>query len=250
MNWQELFYVVFAETSAQVRLSYFNVNSDNWSLFYGPLIIGITLAVIYPWINLVSGQLAKIPLRAIKRMQTDEEHGRQIHALENAALIEEAKAELENENERRLLGAAKRLKEAEEISPDAVDELKEGRKSSQNLTASSEENFDKTARSLGRFEQKILDGLSKDPRGHGAIFYQDKDGEPSDEIIFKFAEGNEATFLRIGRHRRDKLKFLKAIDNLLKLGFVEKSELQSDEFKEYRITELGYSAYDSIEIPF
>jgi hypothetical protein len=137
LNWKELFYVFFAETSVQVRLSYFDVNTDNWSLIYWPLIVGGILSFLYPWITLASSQLAKFPVRALKTMQGEEDIIRQIKSLENEANIEKAKAELEEataerekENEDRVLAAASRLIEAQELGSNTVSEIETARKES------------------------------------------------------------------------------------------------------------------------
>jgi hypothetical protein len=167
LNWKEFFYVFFAETSVQVRLSYLEVNTDLWSLFYLPLLVGTTLAVLYPWINLSSSQLAKLPLRALKRMQGDEDHLRQIHSLENATLIEQAKAEFEDENDRRLLAAAERLKEAEDISSDAAKEFKKSRKTADAGLETSPNEMREYLDGLNDFGARNLISLSRNPGGRG-----------------------------------------------------------------------------------
>lgn len=112
LNWKEFFYIFFAETSAQVRLSYFDANTSYSSLILFPLIGGIALSILYPWLNLVSEHLAKKPIRSLKRLQGEENHLREIYLLENAAKLQEAQAKFEAVHEQRKIDAARRLEEA------------------------------------------------------------------------------------------------------------------------------------------
>lgn len=246
LNWKELFYVFFAKTSAQVRLSYFDVNTDEWSLFYWPLIMGIGLAISYPWINLVSSQLAKLPVRALKKMHGDEDYLRQVHSLENAARVEEAKAELEQEKERRVLAAAQRLKQAEDISPSAAEEIRENRKSTDESMTPKEKSDREILRRLSPVGIEILGKLARDPTGEGAIYYS-KGVEKSDsELSFKSATGEEEETV-FGAHRRVKLDVEAELELLEKFGLTERTGKVGEKFVEHRITTLGYAVSDLIQ---
>ena len=249
-NWKELFYVIFAKTSVQVRLSYFDVNTDSWSLIYWPLIIGGALSFLYPWITLASSQLAKFPVRALKTMQGEEEIMRQIRSLEDEANIEkakadleEARADLEKESEGRAIAAAQRLKEAEEISPSVAEVIKKTR-TDDNLSHNNLERVHE----LDAIGRVFLLGLAKNEAGEGAI-RKIEPQEPSSEAIMEFANRPEG-MVKLGNHRRTKLQFEDTIAQMEKLNFIEKTEGSTVDYNVFRITEFGYLASDELDEDF
>lgn len=51
-NWRELAYLIF-ETTVPIlkRTAHFDANTNVWSLFFGPIIIGSILALVMPWVT-------------------------------------------------------------------------------------------------------------------------------------------------------------------------------------------------------
>lgn len=71
-NWKAFYYLLFAETSAAVRIRFFDLNTRGWDSFIFPVVIGVVLAVGLPWINLLGSLLALKPMQRSRDLQINE----------------------------------------------------------------------------------------------------------------------------------------------------------------------------------
>lgn len=142
-NWQALFFLFFADATAQERIDYFDTNTSTDSLIVNPLLFGTIIALVLPWLNFVSAFIVRIPIRMQRFMQEEESQKKRILAIqlsaeefEEKARLEKLKAQLEEVEERRKIDAARRLEEASEISSDLVKEIDSDRKNDDELVKS------------------------------------------------------------------------------------------------------------------
>lgn len=52
LNWKAIFFLAYAKTNVPERISYFETHTTIWTCFLGPLLIGVTLALVSPWLRL------------------------------------------------------------------------------------------------------------------------------------------------------------------------------------------------------
>ncbi|WP_417278118.1 hypothetical protein [Celeribacter sp.] len=72
INWREIFYLAFSETSAEDRIRYFDTHTDFGGYVLGPLILGAVIAAGLPFVNnffheIVSGQVSAVRSRDDER---------------------------------------------------------------------------------------------------------------------------------------------------------------------------------------
>ena len=251
LNWKEIFYVLVADTSVQIRLSYFEVNTDQNSLVVYPILGGISFALCLPWVNFLGSFFARIPVRLLKSMQGDEQQLLRLSELKNAAELEHAKARLEQEKEQRVLDAAERLKKANEISPDTAADLQENRSTEpEELSLSHLE----VLGTLDEYGTEVLLGLARAPKGIGAIFESSLG-----EVTFKFLDGTEPDIV-IGDHVRKHMLFYNEIAQMVDFGLISVrrsnrdlkedlvGEIAEELVAEYRILEFGYEIAEKLGV--
>lgn len=195
-NWKAFYFLFFAEAPTWLRVWYFEQNTDLHSLFSYPIVGGISLALIKPWVTYAGSWVAKFPNFFLYRLQQSEARRRRIEELRLEAEYEEVKAQHEAAVEERVHAAVQRREEValerakldqriSEVHLDTdiaeslqrqIDKLRtmpariarDGR--DRNL------DFDEIFMSLGEMHAALLKGI-KDSGGTGNIDrYDDKDG--------------------------------------------------------------------------
>lgn len=66
VNWQSVFYVIFADKGVLSRFEYWDMYTDFWTVLMWPVLIGVTFAVLSPFISLVGAWLAKWPTEQVR----------------------------------------------------------------------------------------------------------------------------------------------------------------------------------------
>lgn len=102
INWRELFYLAFAEVSAEDKIEYFDMHTDFGGYVLGPLILGAVIAAVLPFVNnffhgIVSGQVSAVRSRddeyahqrLKKKNEWEAERNRSLELLVEKAEIEE-----------------------------------------------------------------------------------------------------------------------------------------------------------------
>lgn len=132
LNWKPIFYVLFSGEVVENRFQFFDANTDNYTLFWYPLLIGIFLAVISPWISLLGGWVAQYPISKHKKLELSNEHD----LLIEKEKLEKQRASLLKTKEEELISQAKRDEEIkaiddEEVREDLQNQIDELREKSQ-----------------------------------------------------------------------------------------------------------------------
>ena len=115
INWKPLYYLLFSEYPAAVRIGFFELNTDSTSLILKPVFFGILLAVGLPWINLVGAVISRLPIRLAKYLIVDEAMKSRIHKLELESHFEDEQAKLKAAKEIGAIEDERRLILAEDV---------------------------------------------------------------------------------------------------------------------------------------
>ena len=115
LNWQPIFYLFFEDVSVADRLAFFNDHTTKDTLVFGPLVGGLVLVLIGPWIAVVLAWAMKIPVRLLQFMNEEKNQKKRIHGLQLKADEDEVNARIQGVFERRKIDEAKRLEEAKAI---------------------------------------------------------------------------------------------------------------------------------------
>lgn len=118
VNWQSFFYLIADDSSADIRILYFNNNTDIYSIIFYPAIIAVAYSIIYPWINYLFMFLCTKPTELKNALQAQSEHELLIKKKE----LEEARSKLLSNTENELIERAKRDAELDEIKDDEARE--------------------------------------------------------------------------------------------------------------------------------
>jgi|GEM_PF-5075331 len=106
-NWKVLFFLSFADKSVIDKFIYFDQNSSFWSLFLIPVVAGLVLSFINPWVKLVALKFTKKPIQNARIEQMKLSHERLMKKQE----LEEARRSIVASVEEDLIAAAKRDQE-------------------------------------------------------------------------------------------------------------------------------------------
>ncbi|MEH6523164.1 hypothetical protein [Sulfitobacter sp.] len=224
-NWQTLYYLFFADKPVRSRLLYFDANTDNLSLYFWPIVGGVSLAVLVPWISFGGAFLAKLPRSYLHDVQSSEALKRRIVEHRRKSEEEDAKAAEEEARERRKIDAAKRLNEAEEVSTELKSEIEEERKSSSASVAQP---------LLSHLDVKVLEFASKLQSGRFMV----ENGALTDA-----SQGKRGMPLSVANsHREEKLlaRSLAYLSNNLML----KKVTNFGDGPRYEISTAGYDALE------
>jgi hypothetical protein len=224
-NWQALFYLFFADKPVRARLYYFDANTDSWNLYLWPVLGGVLLAVIVPWVSFGGAFLSKLPRAYLHEVQSSEALKRRIYEHRMKSDEEDAKAAEEEARERRKIDAAKRLNEAEEVSTELKSEIEEERKSSSASGA---------LPLLSHLDAKVLEFAS---RLRSGSFYVEKGS------LYEVTEESPAKHLVIAKDHR-KIKLLEESLNHLSSNLLLERSRYSGDLKKYEILTAGYDALE------
>jgi hypothetical protein len=74
INWKAITLLLFSKTAISLRIALFDETTSSYSLIILPLLIAISAAVIYPWINLLFLHISKAPTYRRNVLQAKSEH--------------------------------------------------------------------------------------------------------------------------------------------------------------------------------
>lgn len=190
-----------------------------------PLIAGLTSAIAVPWVTLFGASIAKFPRAFLHKVQFLEASKRRIVEYHQRAEEESAIAQLEAAKEHRQIEAAKRLEEAEEVSPELKSEIEEERKSSPDQVVPS---------LLGDLDVTLLTFASVLQSGS---FYVERGS------LYEVTEESPAKHLDFGKNHR-KIKLLEeSLTHLSSNLLLERSPYSGD-LMQYEILTAGYDALE------
>jgi len=94
-NWRVLFYLFFADVSVADRIAYFDDPTTPGPFYWSPLIWGVILALIMPFLKPAGAFVARHPNKWLHNIQTVDHVNKQIVALEEEERKTSAEANLE-----------------------------------------------------------------------------------------------------------------------------------------------------------
>ncbi|WP_417812660.1 hypothetical protein [Thalassospira alkalitolerans] len=141
LNWQPLFYVFFGKVSVLERFQYYNCQPSRWKLLdylpnetlrsyiwsATPILLGLTLAFLLPWVRYYGATLAKSANAKLSTLQENEASRKRIREYKKEKEEVDAKAALDASREEAQLAKERRTKQAEEIGEGASERLQEVR---------------------------------------------------------------------------------------------------------------------------
>ncbi len=238
INWKPLWFLVFEEASARRKFEYFDGATNFLSLYFGPIFLGISIALALPWFQFVWARLVSRPIRMLKSYQAEEASRLRIESFERKTAEEEALRKHEEAVADRTIGAAKRQKEAGDVGGEALaEELSEAVKTSNAQRQITEEEL---LESLGSVDLLVL-GLIRE---HQTIV-----SEKSELLIYYddyCAIVENPTKERMFVDMRDSLDFLegKGAIRTAQFPFEDNKLRYGGRTKKYVITALGYRVHD------
>lgn len=69
INWQPLFYVLFADKPVRARFLYFDANTDPISLCWLPIGLGIAISLTAPWLKYLGAWWASFPMGILRKLE-------------------------------------------------------------------------------------------------------------------------------------------------------------------------------------
>ncbi|WP_299028491.1 hypothetical protein [uncultured Sulfitobacter sp.] len=127
LNWKAIAILIFSNSSIELRALTFEGMTSLTGLVVYPVVLGVIVALVLPWLKLLGAWIAKRPSGMLLRLQHDESQQFRIYKLNSDAAEAEAQARLDEATERAKIDAAKRLEDARQVAPDLEDEIKEER---------------------------------------------------------------------------------------------------------------------------
>lgn len=122
MNWQPIWYLLFADRPVRQKFIFFDANTDFTSV-YVPILSGIAMAIAMPWITYWGAWIAQVPIRRLRKLQSDEAHELELQKIEQDTQITAVRAGQEAVEEEAVISAAERVERAEEMSPKLAESI-------------------------------------------------------------------------------------------------------------------------------
>ena len=240
INWREIAILVWSDGAIAERIKIFDGNTSFVALVFGPILLGVFLAILSPYLKYGGAWLAKYPRRILDGLQSDEAQARRIRDYELKTEEEVALAELEEAREQRKIDAAKRTAEAQVTGGDELVET---------LVKSREENQDEIGlkrdfkgRDINNgWENEILMEMS----GPAIQLLDQLGGSTSGTLIFKQISGTgyysmfsiDGVFMVNENSGKELSKIKHATEELEKLELIERS------LGKYFLTPRGDAVY-------
>ncbi|AVW93213.1 hypothetical protein [Celeribacter baekdonensis] len=147
-NWRALFFLFFADDTAAERLAYFDSHTSLWSTLIFPLVGGLVLAWLAPWVKFGGAWVAKKANLALAKLQEGEASDKRKRQYEKEAQELEAKTGRDVaivESQGRIRAAEERLQiqdeqvlqEAAQVSLETKEEIETSRGRKNNAIADS-----------------------------------------------------------------------------------------------------------------
>lgn len=243
VNWQALFYLLFADASVADRLEHFNDGTNFRSLYVFPVCAGVAFALAMPWLRFAGAWIAVKPSSLLADLQGNEASRRRVTRLLLKAKEDEALDKANEARELRKINEEKRLKEASEAGGEAlVEEIKKDREETGKQDAINRPPEVRLAERLDTLSRIIIVELARTDR---------RDIDYSRLVkIEEFQKTlrqvkHEATGVRLEQEVRQ------AISELKKLGILEENPIDMSRYGEanyiaVKLTVLGYKVHDLI----
>ena len=127
INWQPIWYLLFADQPMRQKFLFFDANTSISTLIFYPVIVGVLLAATSPWLKLVGTWWTQFPISRIRRIQSDRDHDQKVHQeylLKKQAIAAtervEAEANLHAKQDEAIISAETRRQEATDLGGDTL----------------------------------------------------------------------------------------------------------------------------------
>ena len=233
VNWREVFFLLFSEQSAAIRIRFFDLRTSWLDLIIIPIAIGALLAFVTPWLNYFIAQLIKKPVSRHRQLQTTESISNKIHQINEATRIESAEAENENVRETRKIEGARRLELAKEVQSEGLEEeILAEREAFSIEKQGADGSFHSLAETLTLLEKAVIITLGK---------------ASTSQTVSRLSENSYLlksynSFTQNGNLVRFGVDVRAAIDNLLRLRLLSLVKMSG----EATLTASGYAVFDNL----
>lgn len=124
VNWQPIWYLLFADRPVRQKFLYFNNNTDICSLYVWPILIGIFFAITAPWLKYAGAWFASKPVFMLRNLQNAEAHKLQMAEFQREVARERGKAEISALVSDRVVETAKKQQEVRDLgAPELAEEI-------------------------------------------------------------------------------------------------------------------------------
>gem|GEM_PF-3388756 len=139
LNWQSFFYLFFADATVAMRLRFFNLNTDPYSLYVWPGILGpIFSLIVLPWAKPIGALAASRPVKWLKKLEgaaasehrilqlqwaADEKSAADRITVDRAKLVDEVRSEIVDEELRSETEAELRSRRTSEADQTQLSDL-------------------------------------------------------------------------------------------------------------------------------
>ena len=127
INWQPIWYLLFADQPVRQKFLFFDANTSISTLIFYPVIVGVLLAMTSPWLRLVGTWWTQFPISRIRRIQSDRDHDQKVHQeylLKKQAIAAtervEAEADLHAKQDEAIISAETRRQKATIVGGDTL----------------------------------------------------------------------------------------------------------------------------------
>ncbi len=225
VNWQPVWYLLFADRPVRQKFLYFDANTSLVSLAVIPIVVGVALALATPWLRTLGTWWAQGPNGKMKEIQHNAAHKLKILEISTELVRVEAEANLQATQERAKIDAAKRLEEAATVGGQELKaELEEERRVNEPELP--------TTTSIGSVSKSALEFLKYVSRDKsGAFRLSDYEGK------YKVIMSGKSFQIP---NRKKFLEYSAAIAELRDMGLLEK--------KKDAISSKGYELLTAIDI--
>lgn len=146
--------LLFADQNLSDRISAFDESVDTANLVYGPVSIGIVLAIALPRIRLAGAFIVERSTTLLRQKQQLNAQKERISRIDLDTEEALAKPSLLDAEEQAEIDAASRLEEAKQVGPKIADELQTNRAASEDFSDHLKVTVDSIA--LNTMERKLL----------------------------------------------------------------------------------------------
>ena len=230
--------LLFADQNLSDRISAFDESVDTANLVYGPVSIGIVLAIALPWIRL-AGFIAERPTALLRQKQQLNAQKERISRIELDTEEALAKPSLLEAEEQAKIDAASRLEEAKQVGPKIADELQTNRAASEDFSDHPKVTVDSIA--LNTMERKLLGFAAESSIGR---FYLRGVGE----LMIMKHNNEEHRVIRLVESHRQTIELDAALSRQVNINALKLLPMENG--VEHEITKFGYDLIDDYEIPF
>lgn len=231
--------LLFADQNLSDRISAFDESVDTANLVYGPVSIGLVLAIALPWIRLAGAIIVERPTTLLRQKQQLNAQKERISRIDLDTEEALAKPSLLEAEEQAKIDAASRLEEAKQVGPKIADELQTNRAASEDFSDLPKVTVDSIA--LNTMERKLLGFAAESSMGR---FYLRGVGE----LMIMNHNNEEHRVIRLVESHRQTIELDAALSRLVNINALKLLPMENG--VEHEITKFGYDLIDDYEIPF